>query len=58
MVTVAMKFKRQFLLERKAMTDPDSILKSRDIADKSLSIQSYGFSSGHVWMSELDHKES
>ena len=24
-------------------------------ADKSLFSQSYGFSSGHVWMSELDH---
>ena len=27
-------------------------------ADKSPSSQSYGFSSGHVWMWELDHKES
>ena len=27
-------------------------------ADKSLSSQSYGFSSGHVWMWELNHKES
>ena len=27
-------------------------------ADKSLSSQSYGFSSSHVWMWELDHKES
>jgi len=26
--------------------------------DKSLSSQSYGFSSSHVWMWELDHKES
>ena len=26
-------------------------------ADKILSIESYGFSSGHVWMWELDHKE-
>ena len=25
--------------------------------DKGLSSQSYGFSSSHVWMSELDHKE-
>ena len=36
----------------------DSILKSRDIADKGLSGQSYGFSSSHVWMWELDSKES
>ena len=27
-------------------------------ADKSLSSQSYGFSSSHIWMWELDHKES
>ena len=27
-------------------------------ANKSLYSQSYGFSSGHVWMWELDHKES
>ena len=40
------------------MTNLDSILKTRDIADKGLSSQSYGFSSGHVWMWELDHKES
>ena len=42
------------------MTNLDSLLKSRDItfADKGLSSQSYGFSSSHVWMWELDHKES
>ena len=28
------------------------------IANKGLSSQSYGFSSGHVWMWELDHKQS
>ena len=33
------------------------ILKSRDIADKGLYNQSYGFSSSHVWMWELDCKE-
>ena len=38
---------------------PDSILKSREItADKGSSSQSYDFSSSHVWMWELDHKES
>ena len=58
MVTAAMKLQRHLLLERKAMTNLDSILKSRDIADKGLSSQSYGFSSSHVWMSELDYKES
>ena len=35
---------------RKAMTNLDSILKSRDITNKGPSSQSYGFSSGHVWM--------
>ena len=40
------------------MTNLDSILKSRDITDESPYSQSYGFSSSHVWMWELDHKES
>ena len=31
MVTVAMKLKDAFFLGRNAMTNPDSILKSRDI---------------------------
>ena len=44
------------LLGIKAMTNPDSILKNRDITLPSS--QSYGFSSSHVWMWELDHKES
>ena len=52
--------KRHLLLGRKIMTNLDSILKSRDInfADKGLSTQSYGFSSSHVWMWELYHKEN
>ena len=44
------EIKRRLLLGRKAMTDLDSILKSRGIANKGLSGQSYGFSSSHVWM--------
>ena len=42
------------------MTNLDSILKSRDITlpTKVPSSQGYGFSSGHVWMWELDYKES
>ena len=44
---------------RKAMTNLDSILKSRHyFADKCPYNQSYGLSSNHVWMSELDHKKS
>ena len=50
--------KRRLLLGRKVMANLDSILKSRDIANKSPSSQSYGFSSSHVWMWELDYKES
>ena len=42
------EIKRCLLLDRKVMTNLDSILKSRDIADKGPSSQSYGFSSGHV----------
>ena len=44
------EIKRSLLLERKAITNLDSILKSRDIANKSPSSQSYGFPSSHVWM--------
>ena len=42
------------------MTNLDSILKSRDItlSTKGPSSHGYGFSSGHVWMWELDYKES
>ena len=41
---------RYLLLVRKAMTNLDSILKSRDITDKGLSDQSYGFSDSYVWI--------
>ena len=42
------------------MTNLDSILKSRDITlpTKVHLSQGYGFSSGHVWMWELDWEES
>ena len=51
--------KRRLLLGRKAMTNLDSILKSRDITLLTkFQSQSYGFSSSHVWMWELDYKES
>ena len=41
------------------MTNLDSILKSRDnyFASKGPSSQGYGFSTSHVWMWELSHKE-
>ena len=45
------EIKRRLHLGRKAMTNLDSILKSRDITlRQGLSSQSYGFSSSHVWM--------
>ena len=41
------------------MTNLDSVWKSRDtVADKGPSSQSYSFSSSHVWIWELDYKES
>ena len=44
------EIKRRLLLGRKVMTNLDSILKSRDIANKGRSSQGYDFSCGHVWM--------
>ena len=44
------EIKRCLLLGRKAMTNLDSILKSRDITNKGPSSQSYGFPRSHVWM--------
>ena len=53
------EIKRCLLLGRKAMTNLYRILKSRDITlpTKICNSQSYGFSSSHVQMWELDHKE-
>ena len=53
------EIKRCLLLGREAMTNLDSILKSRDIAfaNKGLSSQIYDFSSGHVRMWGLDYKK-
>jgi len=52
------EIKRHLLFEWKVMTNLDSILKTRDITNKGPSSQSYGFSTSHVWMWELDYKES
>ena len=41
------EIKRHLFLGRKVMTNLDSTLKSRDIANKGLSSQCYCFSSGH-----------
>ena len=45
------------LLRHLGSSPLDSILKSRDITNKGPSNQSYGFSSSHIGMWELDHKE-
>ena len=51
------EIKRHVLLRRKAMNNLNSILKSRHyFANKGPYGQSYGFSSSHVWMWELDYK--
>ena len=46
------EIKRRLLLGRKVMTHLDSILKKQRhyFANKGLSSQGCGFSSGHVWM--------
>ena len=52
------KIKRRLLLGRKAMTNLDCIKKQRHhFANKGPYSQSYGFSSSHVRMWELDPKE-
>ena len=52
------EIKKCLLLGRKVMTNLDSILKSRDIADNGKATQSYGFSSSHVWMWEWTIKKA
>ena len=45
------EIKRCLLLERKAITNLNSVKKQRDhFANKGLYSQSYGFFSSHVWM--------
>ena len=54
------EIKRRLLLGSKVMTNLDSILKSRDItlSTKVCLVKAMVFSSSHVWMWELDYKES
>ena len=51
------EIKRPLLLGRNAMTNLDSLLKSRDITLPTKVRRIYDFSNSYVWMWELDHKE-
>ena len=54
------EFKRHLFLRRKNIINLDTILKSRDITlpTKVPIVKGpYGFSSSHVWVCEVDHKE-
>ena len=54
------EIKRHFFLGKNIMINLDSILKSRDITlpTKVCLVKATGFPSSHVWMWELDYKES
>ena len=59
MATAAMKLKDTVPWKKNCIQHSQRIKKQRHyFADKCPSCQSYGFSSSHVWMWELDHKES
>ena len=59
MVTAAMKLKDTYSLEKSYDQPREPIEKQRHYyVNKGPSSQGYGFSSGHVWMWELDYKES
>ena len=53
------EIKIRLLLGRKAMTNSESVLKSRNITlpEKIHKVKDYGFSSSYVQIWELDHKE-
>ena len=55
-----MKFKTGLAPWKKRYDKPRQYIKKQRhyFANKGLSSQTYGFSSSHVWMWELDHKES
>ena len=54
-----MKLKDAYSLGEKLWQSRQHIEKQRHyFVNKGLSIQGYGFSSGHVWMWELDCEES
>ena len=53
-----MKLKDTYSLESYDQTRQHMKMQRHYFANKGLSSQGYGFSSGHVWMWELDYKES
>ena len=59
-VTEAMKLKDACSLEEQIYVNPRQRFKKQryHFADKDPYSQSYGFSSSHLWVSELDHEES
>ena len=59
MVIAAMKLKDAYYLEESYDQLREQIRKQRHyFVNKGLSSQGYGFSSGHVWMFELEYTES
>ena len=62
MVIAAMKLKDAYSLDEKLYQPRQHIKKKKKtetlFCNKSPSSQGYGFSGSHVWMWELDHKES
>ena len=58
MVTAAMKLKDACFLYEKLWPTQHTKKQRQYFANKGLSSQSYGFSSSHVWMWELDYKEN
>ena len=59
MMIAAMKLKDAYSLEEKLWPPRQHVKKQRNyFANKGPSSQGYGFSSSHVWMWELDYKES
>ena len=59
MVTAAMKLKDTCFLERRLLPTYTAYWRAEIyFANKGQSGQGYGFSSGHVWMWELDYKEN
>ena len=59
MVTAAMKLKTLVPWKKSYDQPREHVKKQRHyFANKGQSSQSYGFSSSHVWMWKLDHKES